>query len=116
MVEKRVRSVFITSLQASPLRKRAPARDDGPVGAAARSVENAAGVSLGDLIDFCSRCVALGIPESTKLRAVADDHTALLAVFAENQLATPLEVVNSVNAVYSVIIEGGVIIDIPDEE
>lgn len=86
------------------------------MGPAARSVENAAGVSLGDLIDFCARCVAVGIPEATKLRAIADDHTALLAVFAEHQLATPVEVVNSVTAEYGTIIEGGVIIDIPDEE
>jgi hypothetical protein len=79
-------------------------------------VENATGVSLGELIDFCARSVALGIPESTKLRAVADGHAALVAVFAESQLATPSEVVNSPNPEYGMIIEGGVIIDIPGEE
>jgi hypothetical protein len=97
------------------LRKCTRERDDGSVGAAARSVENAAGVSLGDLIEFCARCVALGIPETTKLRAIADDHTALLAVFAEHQLVAPVEVVNSVNE-YGTIIEGGVNIDIPDDD
>jgi hypothetical protein len=80
------------------------------MGAAARSVENAAGVSLGELIDFCARCVALGIPESTKLRAVTDVHTALLAVIAETQFATPLASVDPANG------EDCVIIEIPDEE
>ena len=106
---------YVTSSVAY-LRKRVWAWDDGPVGAAARSVENAAGVSLGDLIDFCARCAVLGIPESTKLRAITDDHTALLAVFAETQVATPLEIVNRANAEGGVNIEGGVIIEIPDEE
>ena len=81
------------------------------MGAAARSVESAAGVSLGDLIDFCARCVALGIPESTKLRATTDEHTTLRAVFAETQMAVPLT-----HADGGMIIEGGVIIDIPDED
>lgn len=81
------------------------------MGAAARSVENAAGVSLGELIDFCARCVALGIPEPTKLRATIADHAALVAVFAETQLATPLAVIDD-----GVVIEGGVIIEIPDED
>ena len=86
------------------------------MGAAARSVENAAGVSLGDLIDFCARCVALGIPESTKLRAVSNDHRSLVAISAESQLATPPEFVSSANADYGTIIDGGIIIDIPGEE
>ena len=75
-----------------------------------------AGVSLGELIDFCARCVALGIPESTKLRAVADDLDSLTAVSAECQLALPRGVDDPANAEFGTIIEGGVIIDIPGEE
>lgn len=86
------------------------------VGAASRSVENAAGVTLGDLIDFCARCVALGIPESTKVRAIPGDHKSLVVISAESQLATPPEAVNSVNADYGTIIDGGVVIEIPGEE
>lgn len=74
-------------------------------------MENAAGVSLGELIDFCARCVALGIPEQTKLRATITDRAALVALFAETQMATPLAVVDD-----GIVIEGGVIIEIPDEE
>jgi hypothetical protein len=80
------------------------------MGAAARSVENATGVSLGELIDFCARCVALGIPEPTKLRAVTDVQTALLAVMAETEFAIPLEIVDTAAG------EDCVIIEIPDEE
>jgi len=80
------------------------------MGAAARSVENAAGVSLGELIDFCARCVALGIPESTKLRSVTDAHASLLAVLAETQSARSLETVDTMYG------EDCVIIDIPDDE
>ncbi len=98
------------------LRKVHRVREDERVGAAARSVENAAGVSLGELIDFCARCIALGIPESTKLLAGMDDRAMLLAVFAETHRATPLAVPEAANAEDGVIIEGGVIIDIPDEE
>ncbi len=79
-------------------------------------MENAAGVSLGELIDFCARCVALGIPESTKLRAIADDLESLTVVSAECQLATPRGVDDPANAEFGTIIEGGVIIDIPGEE
>ncbi len=86
------------------------------VGAASRSVENAAGVSLGDLIDFCARCVALGIPESTKVQAVSGDCTSLVAISAESQLAASPDAVNSVNADYGTIIDGGVVIEIPGEE
>lgn len=88
----------------------AQTRNDEHMGAAARSVENAAGVSLGELIDFCARCIALGIPESTKLRAVTDSHATLLAVLAETQSATPLETVDTAYG------EDCVIIDIPDDE
>jgi hypothetical protein len=90
--------------------------DDERVGAAARSVENAAGISLGDLIDFCARCVALGIPESTKVRASAGDHQSLVAIVADSQLAMPPEFVNSAGAEYGTIIDGGVVIEIPGEE
>ncbi len=79
-------------------------------------MENAAGVTLADLIDFCARCVALGIPEATKLRAIADGHGSLVAVSTERQLATVLEVMSSVNAQYGTIIEGGFVIDIPGDE
>lgn len=79
-------------------------------------MENAAGVSLADLIDFCARCVALGIPEATKLRAVADDHGSLVMVSTERQMATLLEMVSALNAEYGTIIEGGVVIEIPDGE
>jgi hypothetical protein len=83
------------------------------MGPAARSVENAAGVSLGELIDFCARALALGIPESTKLRATTD-RTALLAVSAATQSAIHPEILELAGA-DGVIIEGGVIIEVPDD-
>jgi hypothetical protein len=79
-------------------------------------VENAAGISLGDLIDFCARCVALGIPETAKVRAVSDGRQLLVAVSAESQSATPPDVVKSASSEYGTIIDGGVIIEIPGEE
>lgn len=45
--------------------------------AGSKPIANVAGVSLGELIDFCAECVSLGIPESTKLRAFTDSHTAV---------------------------------------
>lgn len=86
------------------------------MGSAARSVENAAGISLGDLIDFCARSVALGIPETTKVRAVTDGHQQLVAVSAESRSASPADIVNSAAPEYGTIIDGGVVIEIPSEE
>ena len=85
------------------------------MGAAARSVENAAGVSLGDLIDFCARCVALGIPVSTKVRAVSSDQQLLVAVSADSHQTSP-PVVDRASAEFGTIIEGGVVIEIPGED
>jgi hypothetical protein len=85
------------------------------VGAAANPVD-VAGVSLGELIDFCARCVAMGIPESTKLRAITDDQTALLSVLAETTVPTPFELFELAGGEHGLIIDGGVVIDIPDEE
>ena len=78
-------------------------------------MENAAGVSLGDLIDFCARCVALGIPESTKVRAVSSEHQVLVAVCADSQQTSP-PVVSTANGDFGTIIEGGVVIEIPGED
>ena len=89
------------------------------MGPAARSVESAAGVCLGDLIDFCARCVAVGIPESTKLRGTTNDLRSLVAVFAESQVVMPADVVevpDAAGAGYGTIIEGGVAIDIPADD
>ena len=83
----------------------------GPV---ARSVESGAGISLGELIDFCARCSALGIPEGTKLRAVSGGHQLLVALSAESE--TMPEVVQRPSAEFGTIIDGGVHIDIPGEE
>jgi hypothetical protein len=79
-------------------------------------VESGAGISLGDVIDFCARCAASGIPESTKLRAISDDRQLLIALFAESHPSTPLELVSLSSAEFGTIIEGGVDIDIPGEE
>ena len=84
--------------------------------AAARSVESLAGISLGDVIDFCARCVALGISEPTKLQAIADDHQLLVALVAKTQLAAPPEFVSLSTAEFGTIIEGGVTVDIPAED
>jgi hypothetical protein len=84
------------------------------VGPIARSVESGAGISLGELIDFCARCAALGIPEATKLRAVSGGHRLLVALSAESQ-TTP-EAVQRPGAEFGTIIDGGVRIDIPGEE
>jgi hypothetical protein len=86
------------------------------MGQAAKSVESGAGISLGDVIDFCARCSAAGISESTKLRAIADDRQLLIALFAESQPTTLLELVSLSSAEFGTIIEGGVDIDIPGEE
>ena len=87
------------------------------MGAAARSVESGAGISLGELIDFSARCAALGIPESTKLRAISGDRQLLVALFAESEEAdSPPELVHRSGAEFGMIIDGGVDIDIPGEE
>ena len=80
-------------------------------------MESGAGISLGELIDFCARCAALGIPESTKLRAISGDRQLLVALFAESEAAAaPPELVHRSGAEFGTIIEGGVDIDIPGEE
>ena len=87
------------------------------MGAAARSVESGAGISLGEIIDFCARCAASGIPESTKLRAIAGDRQLLVALFAESdETAAVPDFVYRTGADFGTIIEGGVAIDIPAEE
>jgi hypothetical protein len=86
------------------------------MGPAARSVESAAGVCLGELIDFCARCAAAGIPESTKLRGNTNALRSLVAVFAESQVAMPSGVVDPGDTGYGTIIDGGVAIDIPAED
>lgn len=78
-------------------------------------MENATGVSLGELIDFCARCVALGIPEFTKVRAVSSEQQSLIVIVAETQTSSP-NVANSVDAEYGTIIDGGVVIEIPGED
>jgi hypothetical protein len=75
-----------------------------------------AGVSLGELIDFCARCVAMGIPETTKLRAITDDQTALLSVLAEGPVPTPFELFDLAGGEHGLIIDGPVVIEIPDED
>jgi hypothetical protein len=75
-----------------------------------------AGVSLAELIEFCARCIAMGIPESTKLRAMTDDQTALLSVLAHTPLASPFDAFVPADGEHGVVIDGGVVIDIPDED
>jgi len=77
---------------------------------------NLAGVSLGELIDFCAECVALGIPESTKLRAFTDSHTALLSVLAEMPRPSAWEIFQLAEGADGLIIEGGITIQMPDED
>jgi tRNA threonylcarbamoyladenosine modification (KEOPS) complex Cgi121 subunit len=86
------------------------------VGQAARSVESGAGISLGELIEFCARCAALGIPESTKLRAAADGEHALVALAAGTELPAPTDLMYLSGTEFGTIIEGGVDIDIPSME
>jgi hypothetical protein len=86
------------------------------VGQAARSVESGAGLSLGELIDFCARCAALGIPESTKLRAVSSAQQMLVALTAESPQASAPELVHRSASEFGTIIENGMHIDIPGEE
>jgi hypothetical protein len=80
----------------------------------ARSVESGAGISLGELIDFCARCAALGIPEATKLRAVSGGQRLLIALSAESQTAP--HVIERSGSEFGTIIDGGVHIDIPGDE
>jgi hypothetical protein len=84
--------------------------------AGSKPIANVAGVSLGELIDFCAECVSLGIPESTKLRAFTDSHTALLSVLAETPPPSPWEIFELSEGEDGLIIDGGVSIQIPDED
>jgi hypothetical protein len=84
--------------------------------ATSKPISNIAGVSLGELIDFCAQCVALGIPESTKLRAFTDSQTALLSVLAETPPPSPWEIFELSGGEDGVVIDGGVTIQIPEED
>lgn len=85
------------------------------MGAGAKPAD-VSGVSLAELIEFCARCIAMGIPESTKLRAMTDDQTALLSVLAHTPFATPFDSFVPADGEHGLVIDGGVTIDIPDDD